>query len=193
MFHDPACSSPRPVRAAHRLFFALRPSPPLARQLANAAVWFHSGGRAVAADRLHITMFIPDDFAIYPTAVVAGLLAVGAAVAAGPIEIVLDYVSGGGRSIALRPQHRNPALTTLYQELAALCRQHGIVERADYSWQPHVTLGYRDGRPFGERVPPVSWTATELVLIHSHLGHTKHDIIGRWPLVAKEPDQGSLF
>lgn len=193
MFHDPARSFSRPIRAEHRFFFALRPPPQLARQLASAADWLDERGRAVAAEHLHITLCILPDFAIYPSLVIARLLTVGAAVAAAPVDVVLDYVSGGARSVALRPQHRNPALMALHGELVRLCLDNGIAGRDGYRFQPHMTLGYRDGRPFGERVPPVVWTASEFVLIHSHLGHSKHDAIGHWPLAAPEPAQGSLF
>lgn len=168
--------------AEHRFFFALQLPIQLARQIANAAHWFGDAGRAVTADRLHVTLFIlPDEVERSPQ-LIARLQAVGAAVAAGPIAMLLDYVSAGERSIALRPQHRIASLTALRQELVALCRAAGIAERPDYAFSPHVTLGYRDGRPFGERVSPVEWTAAEFVLIHSHLGRTRHTVLDRWPL-----------
>ncbi len=53
MFHNP------PV--LHRLFFALIPPRPLARSVAAAAGWFQRGPGGLAAERLHMTMFILDD------------------------------------------------------------------------------------------------------------------------------------
>jgi len=41
-------------------------------------------------------------------------------------------------------------------------------------------------------VAPVAWTARELVLIHSHLGKTRHERLGSWPLAEAEP-QLDLF
>lgn len=186
MFH-------RPIAAEHRFFFALLPPIRLARQLANAADWLGKAGRPVAADRLHITLLIPpDQFARAPE-LIDRLRAVGENVATAPVDIMLDYVSGGSRSVALRPQHRIASLAALRQEIARLCASHGIAERPDYTFHPHVTLGYRDGRPFGERVPPVAWTAPEFVLIHSHLGRTKHSLLGRWPLTGPAETQLALF
>jgi 2'-5' RNA ligase len=45
-----------------------------------------------------------------------------------------------------------------------------------------VTLGYREGRPFSERVDAIGWRCTEFVLIHSVVGRTEHHVLRRWPL-----------
>ena len=47
--------------AEHRFFFALLLPIQLARQIANATPWFGDAGRAVTADRLHVTLFILAD------------------------------------------------------------------------------------------------------------------------------------
>jgi len=185
MFH-------RPIQTSHRLFFALVPPIVQARQIANAAPWFGDDGTPVAADRLHITLFILDDRHDVPAALVAALRGVGAAVAAAPIRVVLDRVGGGVQSIALRPGRRIAALDALHRELGRRCAAAGIALRAGYTFSPHMTLGYRDGRPFSAPVAPVAWTARELVLIHSHLGKTRHERLDRWPLDATEP-QLDLF
>jgi 2'-5' RNA ligase len=180
MFH-------RPVRVSHRLFFALRPPIAQARQIANAASWFETEGSPVAAGRLHVTMFILDDRFDLPASMIAALTGIGDAIAAAPVEIVLDRVGGGARSIALRPSRRIAALDALHRQLGERSRAAGIDQRAGYAFNPHMTLGYRDGRPFTMAVPPVAWTARELVLIHSHLGRTRHEVLGRWPLAAVDP------
>jgi len=186
MFH-------RPLPRAHRFFFALIPPIVLARRIANAAHWFETEGRPVRADRLHVTMFILEDRFDAPDELIAGLREVGGAVTAAPIDVTLDYVSGGGRSIALRPQHKNATLDALHRQLARLCAAAEIAEMPGYTFSAHLTLGYRDGRPFGERVTPLTWKAEELVLIHSHLGKTRHEPLGRWPLIAPPEPQLSLF
>lgn len=193
MFYDPGRSPRRPGRVVHRFFFALKPPPQLARQWSNAADWFDRAGAPVGADRLHLTVFILPDLADVPSGLPDRLGAAGAAVSAPPVDVTLDYVSGGNRSVALRPRHRHAGLAALHAAIARICRDHAIPERPDYAFNPHVTLGYRDGAPFGQRIAPTGWTATDFVLIHSHVGLTRHDVIGRWPLVPREPDQGRLF
>jgi 2'-5' RNA ligase len=181
MFH-------RPVRVMHRLFFALRPPIVLARQVANAASWFETEGSPVTAERLHVTMFILDDRYDLPTALVTTLRRVGDGIAAAPVDVVLDRVGGGERSIALRPSRRIAALDALHRQLSELGRAAEIEPRAGYAFNPHMTLGYRDGRPFTVAAPPVAWTASELVLIHSHLGRTRHEVLGRWALADPQLD-----
>ena len=185
MFHQP------PV--LHRPFFALVPPRPLARRIAAAAGWFQRGPGGLPAERLHLTLFILDDMVDLPSALVDALRGIGATVGVEPFEVVLDVATGSGRSIALRPAHRNPAAVRLHERLAGRARGCGIAERPGYRFAPHLTLGYRIGEPFSQPVTPVTWMADEIVLIDSHVGRTRHEVLGRWPLVAEEKAQLSLF
>ena len=185
MFHHP------PV--LHRLFFALVPPRPLARRIAAAAGWFQHGVGGLAAERLHMTMLILDDMVEVPPALVEALRSIGGSGGEGPFEVVLDTASGNDRSIVLRPSHRNGAIARLRERLAEGARARGIAERPGYRFAPHMTLGYRSGSPFTQPVAPLAWTADELVLIDSHVGRTRHEVLGRWPLVAEEEAQLSLF
>jgi 2'-5' RNA ligase len=166
----------------HRLFFALQPPIQLGRQVANAATWFAESGAPVRADRLHITLFILDDVVMVPDRLIAALRRVGAAIAAAPIPIELDTVGGGASSIALRARRTPTALHDLHHQIETAARLAGVAGRAGYTFHPHMTLGYRHGKPFSERIAPVGWTADRVALIHSHLGRTRHEMLGEWPL-----------
>jgi 2'-5' RNA ligase len=174
----------------HRFFFALIPPIMLARRIANAAHWFETEGTPVRADRLHVTLFITEDRFDAPADLIATLREIGGAIAAAPVAMALDYVSGGQQSIALRAQHKNAALDALYRQIAERCAAAGIEPMPGRVFNPHLTLGYRKGLPFGERIAPLEWTADELVLIHSHLGQTRHERLSRWLLIDR---QLSLF
>jgi hypothetical protein len=50
------------------------------------------------------------------------------------------------------------------------------------AYTPHVTLLYDDQLVPATAVQAIGWTATELVLVHSLLGETRHIHLGRWPL-----------
>src|SRR3546814_6373182 len=55
--------------------------------------------------------------------------------------------------------------------------------------RPHITLGY--GRHRFDPVPVAwNWTPRELVLIESHVGHSRHRVLQRWQLPA--PAQGAF-
>ncbi len=163
-----------------RPFFALRPPPAVARRIAAAAELF--GHRVLPPERLHITLFILDDLLDLPPALVGALLGIGQAVALAPFAVTLDRLVGSQRSVALRPSGRDAGLAALHGQLAALARAACIDPRDGWRFSPHLTLGYRDGVPSSERVAPVGWVADELVLIDSHVGATRHETLGRWPL-----------
>ncbi|WP_182911914.1 2'-5' RNA ligase family protein [Sphingomonas cavernae] len=166
----------------HRLLFAVRPPLTLARQIEQSAIWFRPGATRVRADNLHITLEIFEDHPTFPERLAEVLMEAGKAVAAEPVEIVLDQVSGSKRSVALRPRRRIPALDQLYKAIALEVKRAGLTPRPDYSFSPHVTVLYRDGAPFTQAIDPIRWTADELVLVHSLVGRTRHDVLGRWRL-----------
>lgn len=48
--------------------------------------------------------------------------------------------------------------------------------------KPHVTLRYDQREAPTQAIAPIVWHAEELVLIESHVGHSHHRVLGRWPL-----------
>lgn len=75
-----------------------------------------------------------------------------------------------------------------YEALVALLAPYDIEPRyRQAGLRPHISLGYGK-HPF-EPVPVVwNWIPRELVLIESHVGHSRHRVLQRWPLLA--PVQG---
>ena len=179
-----------PLSQCHRLFFALRPPIELARQIIAASAWL--GCDLQPADRLHITLLVLDDLDEMPPALVARLQTVGDAVSASPFMVTLDRLVAAGNWAALRPGSANVPLRDLYDQIARLARAQGIAERLDHQFTPHLTLSYRATAPHNERVRSVSWTAGELLLIHSHLGQTRYRVVGQWLLNGTNP-QLDLF
>ncbi|WP_374943678.1 2'-5' RNA ligase family protein [Sphingomonas sp.] len=181
MFHHPP--------TLHRLFFGLRPPPSLAGRIAAGAAYFDPV-RGLAAERLHITLFILADLVQVPPGLLHALHGVGASIDCGPVQMALDVAHGSSRAVALRPARRDPALAALRARIADEARAHGLAERAGYRFAPHMTLGYGDVAPFSRAIAPVGWTADELVLIDSQVGRTRHHMLGRWPLDGGEGGGG---
>ncbi|WP_213981612.1 2'-5' RNA ligase family protein [Sphingomonas sp. dw_22] len=171
----------------HRLFFALRPS----RIEANLTGLFRdtadSALTPVTNDRLHMTMGITGDFAAFPQDVAERMTAIGDGLAGDRFVLALDRLSGSERSIALRPSKRPPALSALQKQVDDLLRYWNLM-RSGWSFNPHVTLGYRAGLSFLEPVTPLVWDVREIVLIHSLVGATRHVELGRWPLMRRQLD-----
>jgi 2'-5' RNA ligase len=185
MFH-------RPI-TGHRLFFAIRPPLPLARQITEAASWFETDREKRRPEHLHVTIDILEDHDRVSTALERDLKAIGAAVEAAPFEIQFDTVVGSDRAIALRPRGKNASFAALYQRIAVAREAAGLRARAGYRSSPHMTLGYRDGAPFTHAIAPIGWTADAFLLVHSHVGRTRHDVLGRWLLNGVDDRQLALF
>ncbi|SFN97699.1 2'-5' RNA ligase family protein [Sphingomonas sp. OK281] len=185
MFHRPL--------ARHRLFFAIRPPLPLARQITAAASWFETDRDKLRPEHLHVTIDILDDQDRVSTALERNLKAIGDAVEAAPFMLRFDTVVGSDRSIALRPHGENDSFAALYQRIAVAREAAGLRARDGYRSSPHMTLGYRDGAPFTQGIAPIGWTVDAFVLVHSHVGRNRHDVIGRWVLSGDDDRQLPLF
>ena len=150
-------------------------------------------GQALAADRLHVTIDIIDDHADLPRGLVDALVSAGDAVAGAPFDMAFDLAVGSQKSVALRPRRRNPGFEALRDRIAAARDLAGVPARQDYRFGAHMTLGYRQGAPFKQGIVPVGWTAQEFVLVHSHVGRTRHDVLARWSLEPAPDPQLALF
>lgn len=182
----------RPI-ICHRLFFALRPPPALADQIAQSAPWFGAKGRCVWPEHLHITLDILHDYPSFPTALADAMVAIGEKVRSAPAAIVLDEANGRGGTVVLRPGRRNAALAALYQEINDARTDMSVAQRRGYRFSPHMTLSRGATRDFRMAIRPISWRAEEFVLIHSLVGRTEHRVLGRWRLHEGAGPQPDLF
>ncbi|KTE05656.1 hypothetical protein ATE71_17860 [Sphingopyxis sp. H115] len=78
----------------------------------------------------------------------------------------------------------------LYDRIVALLGAQGIEPMHRKSGlRPHITLGY--GACDFDPVPAAwNWAPRELALIESHVGHRRHRVLQRWPLLP--PPQGAF-
>ncbi len=175
---------------AHRYFFALLPDEVTARRIHAFAEGQFGAKGLVRTDRLHVTLAITADFdASYPVLVDA-LRRAGDVVSAPPFDVAFGQLSGGRRTVALRPIRNVPPLRVLQAAIVRAMAAQGVPMRADWTFNPHVTLVYRDGEPITRLVEGFAWSAREFVLIESLVGLTQHSVLGRWTLSTPQP---SLF
>ena len=170
--------------SAHRLFYAFLPT----GEARGAIIDYRNleAPASIVSDlRLHMTVAIPNDYHRVPTPLIDRLLGAAANVAGAPVSLVLDRLSATGRSIVVRPSRRPATLVNVQEQLQrALASVFGL--RCDWTFNPHVTRGY-DRRPYSEcAIAPIVWTADSVVLVHSHVGTTRHDILGQWRLVDRQ-------
>jgi 2'-5' RNA ligase len=70
----------------------------------------------------------------------------------------------------------------LRQALVTAMAGAGLRKQIKTSFTPHMTLSYSGPDGDEQTVDPIGWTVSELVLIHSLIGQSKHVVLGRWPL-----------
>lgn len=179
------------VAPLYRLFFALRPPPIVARQIDHFASELAPDARRILIDHQHVTMGISPDWPDYPYEQIKALRRAAVAIEADPFDLWLDRLSEGGRSAALRPSRSIEGLKALQQQVAMTMKRAGVMSRPDWSFSPHQTLFYRDGRPDQRPISGFGWRAEQLVLICSHVGRTRHAVVGTWTL--RGGAQYSLF
>ncbi len=179
-----------------RLFFAFFPGASAATQVEQLAARLRDAhglsGKPLLTERFHVTLHHLGDFAGLPPHIVAMAKEAGAAAAAAtaPFEITLDrtmsFVAKPGKNpYVLLGDGGVTALVNFQLALGAAMAKAGLkVSKAKSAYTPHVTLLYDAHRVAEHAVETVSWTANELVLVHSLLGQTKHVPLARWPLCA---------
>ncbi|HEY1124611.1 MAG TPA: 2'-5' RNA ligase family protein [Sphingobium sp.] len=184
----PAAPARSPL--AYRYFFALLPDEITARRIRAYSEGQYGPKGLVQADRLHVTLAITADFDTPFSALVDALQRSGDAVAAEPFQLVLDQLSRGRGTAALRPAHSQPPLRALQAAITRRMAEQGVPMRPQWRFNPHVTLVYHRGEPVVRPVENLGWPVRDFVLVESVVGLTRHRILGRWTLSAPQP---SLF
>lgn len=172
----------RRAAPAYRLFFAVKPPPVVARQIDHYAEILAGGQARILPAHQHVTLGISADVPTYPQALIDTLGSVATRIMADPFDLLLDRLSYGGRSAALRPSRSNAALARLQRQVADALKRSAAPTRDDWTFSPHQTLFYRDGPPAQRRIDGFGWRVEELVLVCSHIGRTRHETVGTWKL-----------
>ena len=145
------------------------------------------GGRALEAARLHVSLHAVGAYVgTRPDADIARWCRAGANTSCAAFEVIFDCVATfGGEGNPLVFKSSNNAgvagLSALHLALGMALADTGerIKQRRI---TPHMTLSYGGKRIAETAIEPVCWRPHELVLIDSHVGVHRHEIIGRWPL-----------
>ena len=168
-----------------RLFFALWPDETarasiaaLAREVAHAG-----GGKATAADKIHLTLaFLGDQ----PAARIAALQRLADAVDARAFVLALDEVGSFPRTgiTWLGASSAQSGLATLQQQLRVALQGDGFpVDERPYA--PHLTLARRTRSPLRKVLPePIAWPVRSFTLVASDLGAggSSYRTIAEWRL-----------
>ncbi|NKK65966.1 MULTISPECIES: 2'-5' RNA ligase family protein [Rhizobium] len=173
----------------HRLFFALCPPDAIEQQAASIA---HDYRRAFSLSgeprltTLHVSIIWVGDYPKLPEDVVFAAQQAGSTVESAPIAMTFDQIMRfpQARALVLCGEGGRKPLTRLRVQLGVSMHNAGFPHNIGGNFKPHMTLLYdRKTVPPTSLDTPVSWTASEFLLVHSLLGKTEHRIIDRWPLL----------
>jgi len=179
-----------PQLPAHRLFLAVKPDRGTAEHIVRLVEQLRPvvgfKGKALRAERLHVTLYHLGDTAQPPPEdVVERVRAAAGGLAQQPFDVTLDQVV----SFPGRRDHRpfvllgcdGAARLMAFQLALGEALQRAGLPVPHGHFKPHITLLYDRGGFAPKSVEPVTWTVRDFVLIHSWLGRTRYDELGRWP------------
>jgi RNA 2',3'-cyclic 3'-phosphodiesterase len=187
------------VNASQRLFFAVQPDATAAvsaTSVANALCAQHGlKGTAIPMDRLHVTLHWLRDHDELPPELVASAMTAGGNVEMAPFDVGFDRVeslgdASHGGPLVLMGADELTSLRQFQRAVAAAMTDAGIGHFVRTSFKPHMTLLYDDRYVARQPVDPIGWRVSELVLVHSIVGASKHIVLGRWPLRSRQMGLG---
>jgi 2'-5' RNA ligase len=165
-----------------RAFFALWPGEEERRLLhaqANAAAK-QSGGRAIAFDKLHLTLLFLGEV---DEREMACLGAGAGRVIFEDFNLALS-LTGTWRKAGvawIAPEEVPVALTRLQASLAAAARDCGV-RLESRAYLPHLTLARKAAAAMPRaRIAPIMLRCEGFCLVRSDLGSGRYEVVGRWP------------
>lgn len=195
-------SSPAELPAGIDYFFALRPDDQARSAIADAAARFRKAQRVsgvpVPVESLHLMLCPMGRTELLRQPLEQALLAAGAAVQSARFVAMLDTamrcIAKDGQFpfvLCADPMTTRSALA-LRKAIAEAQRKVGLHVGGVSSFLPHVALQFGPAiDAIEESITPIQWHVREFLLLRSFFGHSRHEVIGRWPL-ASEPEMEAV-
>jgi 2'-5' RNA ligase len=172
-------------RPTDRLFWAILPDDEARRRIVERTERLRTThgltGRALLPQHLHVTLFHVGDSTEAPTeGVIEAVTERARSVFMPTFKVVFDRaMTFRHGAFVLASDEGTIGLDVLHQRLTDAFLRRPAPARA---YTPHVTM-LRDARIVPEEdIEPISWTASEMVLVHSELGRISHNRVAHVPL-----------
>jgi 2'-5' RNA ligase len=175
----------------HRIFLAAVPDADIAARiqaLAEALKAEHGlTANLILSSHLHVTLFHLGDWAALPEEIVV-IASLAASQVRGPaFDVTFKRAESFRNSTGVYPfvltgDKDFAAWRELQDALRAALNNAGLGGATKGEFLPHVTLTYDRMRVKPQAIEPIIWRVMDFVLIHSELGKTTHNHLGRWPL-----------
>jgi 2'-5' RNA ligase len=170
-----------------RIFFACLPDTELAARIySKAEEWKREKGLAanlILPEHLHVTLFHLGDWAALPEEIVKLAKAAAEQVRAAPFEIAFTRAESFRNSTGVFPFVLTSEIApwkAFHNALGAALQTIGLGGATKGEFKPHMTLTYDKLRVKPMAIEPITWAVRDFVLVHSQLGKTAHNHLGRW-------------
>ncbi len=137
--------------------------------------------------RLHLSLNFVGTFRGPPTrAVMEKAKSLADRVALAPFTVTLNHVEswkGDPHPLVLLGDDGLTGVEFLHTAIHKALAAGTMAPRREPQVWPHVSLLWDKAAAPKEFIEPISWVATEFVLLDSVSGEGRHEVLGRWPLV----------
>ena len=173
----------------HRIFLAALPDEKTAAQIHALAEKLKDRhgftANLILPLHLHVTLFHLGDWVALPDEIVSLASRAAAQVRVPAFDAVFRRAESFRNSTGIFPfvlTGDKSQWRSLHDVLSAALTKGGLGGATRGEFEPHVTLTYDETRVKPHAVEPVQWMVRDFVLVHSELGKTTHNHLGRWPL-----------
>jgi len=187
---------PRPRRKfgpsqKHRIFLATLPGGETVARIHALAEELKAKhgftGNLILPEHLHVTLFHLGDWAALPEEIVVLAGLAGSQVRVPEFDVAFGRAESLRNSTGVYPfvltgDKQAAAWKELHEGLRVALTDAGLGGATKGEFLPHVTLTYDKVRVRPHAIEPIAWRVKDFVLIHSELGKTTHNQLGRWPL-----------
>jgi 2'-5' RNA ligase len=172
------------------LFFAIRPDERTATSISDSGALLRAlcrlRSKLIAPERLHITLHFVGDF---DAGVAERAVEAVRSLRAEPFDIILDRAMSFANRREKRPfvllAAPSQELKSLQKKIVATLMQAGFSNELR-GFTPHLTLLYDEQVVKERSISPISWAVREFVLVRSFVGRSRHETLGRWPLMGTD-------
>jgi len=181
------------LKRSERLFFGLLLAVEAGRRIGVFARQFQRDNpysfQVLPEPRLHISLHLIGDFYWLREKIIFAAKRAAETIALPPVDITLDTIkSFGGPPSKDGTRRDRPVVLTgkeiglrdLQRILGDAMRENGL--KAGNCFTPHLTLSYSPSLITEQAIEPIHLWISDFVLIHSELGRTRYNVLGRWPL-----------
>ena len=183
LFDEP--EAPKLGGALHNIYFAIQPDADAARTLCALGC---ADGHAMDPSRLHISLYSLGLHRSLPRQQVAEAVQAACRVRLPPFLVALDRVATWGRGRGPLPtvawaDEGVGGVRDLHDRLHEAVAPTAPWRRRKPAIDPHLTLWRSERRRAIAFIAPVRWWVREFVLLDSHYGEGRHEVLDRFPLI----------